>query len=129
MPAPLYAHRLALVLATLTGVLTLAAPAIASGDVIARKTLQFAPGSNSASVRDTVARGNEIAYRVEVANPRSMTVEVDGAASFTVFDPDGKLWARYVPSPFTTTVKPGVWEIQVGSQTQDVTYTLTVTIR
>lgn len=127
--APFTVRRLALILAALASVLVVATTGTASADVIARKTLQFAPGSNSVSVRDSVPRGDQISYKVEVANPQSMTVKVDGDATFTVFDPDGKLWARYVPSPFTTTVKSGIWEILVGSQTHDVTYTLTVTIR
>lgn len=122
------ARRALLLLIALVATLVLAT-GTASAEVIARKTIQFASGSNSATVRDTVPRGDQISYKVEIANAQSLTIQVDGDAGFTVLDPQGKLWARNVPSPFTTTVKPGIWEILVGSQAHDVTYNLTVTVR
>ncbi|WP_067692812.1 hypothetical protein [Nocardia jejuensis] len=119
-------RRLTVVLGVLAAVIAFVAVGSSSADVLSHAPLVFAPGSNTATVHDTVVKGGNVTYLVEVPDTRNVTVQADGPVSVSVLDPQGQKSAQGASASYTGEVTAGTWQVVVAS-TEGGEFDLTVT--
>jgi hypothetical protein len=97
-----------------------------------RGSIQFAAGTDSASVSDTVARGDWHHWAVSAGRGQFIDVtatEPAGNATFELYTPSGDQIANDVRSFSSQLPGTGDYAIDIGSAGGVANYTLTVTIR
>ncbi|NJL90538.1 MAG: hypothetical protein HC916_12675 [Coleofasciculaceae cyanobacterium SM2_1_6] len=98
------------------------------------RRIEFASNASSATVEDSVVRGDRLVYLVGASRGQNMTINIastqaQGGALFTVIAPDGTVLDMGVSSFSRELPRSGDYQISVGGSRGNASFSLTVEIR